>query len=427
MSTFRLRLSARASVPALTLREFLWRPPPLGSSLQTNIGPRLEALGPISELHADFVRLAALVYLVDRTAPRPGRGWERELELEVPVSDADRWNDFADALADQLRFLSGDTWTLRFERQRLPRRGDVRDVADDDARVCLFSGGADSLAGAVVLGEKTPLPTLISHWDWPIVSGIQQRLVAELARLWGTEVEHQQVRIGRRTHQLGSGDEFHQEGSSRSRSFLFIALGLAAASVRGGQLTIAENGFASLNPPLAGERRGALSTRTTHPALLDGIEILAGEIGLTAHIENPFEGLTKGQLFGRVRQIIGADKASELLSASYSCAKPVAYRFGQRPGVHCGLCFGCLVRRAAFLAADLDDRTVYLDQVLTGVRRSRFMTDTTLETARAVRYAVRDGLDEDDLLDLGLPDRIDLSAAASVARRGLDELAKVRV
>jgi hypothetical protein len=244
--------------------------------------------------------------------------------------------------------------------------------------------------------------------------------------LWKAETEHQAVRIGRRSEQIGSGEKFPKEGSSRSRSFLFIALGLAAASLRGGELTMAENGYASLNVPLTGERRGALSTRTTHPAFLDGLQALLTEVGIPAKITNPFESKTKGEVFAEVRRILGTREASALLSASHSCAKPIARTVGQSPAMHCGLCFGCLVRRAAFIAADLSDQTDYVDQVLSGRDRADYL-DRQLGTYWAVQHAIANGIDEAAVLELGLPDRISVGDALAVARRGLDELGKVDI
>ena len=425
MSRFRLRPSGATSAPSnLSTREFLWRPRPLESSFHTTLSSGLEELGKPDRLHRDLVRVAVLVYLVDRTAKRPRRGWQRELRLEVPVADPEPWGEAAAGLEDLLGFLSGDLWTLDFRKRRFPKRGATADVRSKGA-VCLFSGGADSLAGAISLGEAAP-PTLVSHRDWTVIGGRQRQLVDRLDDLWEAETEHQAVWIGRRKEQIGSGEKFPKEGSSRSRSFLFIALGLAAASLRGGELTMAENGYASLNVPLTGERRGALSTRTTHPAFLDGLQALLAEIGINGKVTNPFEEKTKGEIFAEVKGILGNEAASDLLSASHSCAKPLGHWAGQSPAIHCGLCFGCLVRRAAFIAAGLKDETDYLDNVLSGEDRTEYL-ERQLDTYRAVQHAIAIGVDEAAVLELGLPNRISVADALALARRGLDELGKVEI
>jgi len=423
----RLLLSAGArQLERLGREDFLWRPIGEASSMRTTIGPRLEQLGPVADPHVDFVRLATLVYLVDRTTPRSERGFERELSLTVPVSDPDAWGARSTELAQLLRLLSSDRWSLTFTHGRPPRRRDVAEAHSSEL-VLLFSGGADSLSGAIVAHAEGHRPLLSSHWDFSITGGIQNRLVDELEDLWGTRPETRKVRLGRRATQVGSDLAFRKEGSSRSRSLLFLALGLAVASVNDAELWMAENGFASLNVPLTGERRAALSTRTTHPGFLRELAAVLRMLGLRVQLSNPFEELSKGEVYRRVIDAIGKDDAARLLGASHSCAKPD--RGPDFPAeTHCGVCFGCLVRRAAFLASDLPDTTVYIEQELrgTGGRDARLGRGwrTTYESVRA--RATR-SVSMADILSLGLPDDYDLDEALRVARAGVAELDLLRL
>jgi len=410
----------------LSASDFLWRPAGEPSSMLTNIGPRLEQLGPVTEPHVDFVRLAALVYLVDRTTKRTLRGFERELQLTVPVTDPDAWNDHAGALAALLRLLSGDAWELRFVAARPPHRRQVAPAHTSDL-VLLFSGGADSLCGALTAHAESNPPLLLSHWDFTITGGIQNRLVDELESFWGSRPPHVKVRLGRRASQIGSDTRFRQEGSSRSRSLLFLALGLAVASVNDAELWMAENGFASLNVPLTGERRAALSTRTTHPGFLEDLGAELADIGLEVQLCNPFEHQTKGEVYARVSASIGEGKASSLLSRSHSCAKP-----DRGPGfpaeTHCGACFGCLVRRAAFLASGLEDRTIYIEEQLRGLpERNSRLGHNWRATYESVRARVARGVHISEILALGLPEGYDLDEALRVAQAGIAELDLVRL
>lgn len=427
MSAHRLLLSAGSrQLEQLTRDDFLWRPLGEASSLHTTIGPRLEQLGPVPNPHVDFVRLAALVYLVDRTTPRSERRFERDLELTVPVADPDRWGAHADHLSDLLHLLSSDNWALTFTKARPPRRRTPAAAHGHDL-VLLFSGGADSLSGALVAHAEGRDPLLTSHWDFTITGGVQNRLVDELEKVWGQRPDVAKVRLGRKTTQIGSGEKFRQEGSSRSRSLLFLALGLAVASVNDADLWMAENGFASLNVPLTGERRAALSTRTTHPGFLHDLGDLLRALGLHVALSNPFEQMTKGEVYRRVAAAMGDGEAGRLLSASHSCAKP-----DRGPGfsadTHCGACFGCLVRRAAFAASGLTDTTVYIEEQLRGqagrdARMGRGWR-TTYESARA---RVARGVSIADILTLGLPDGYDLDEALRVAKAGVAELDLVRI
>lgn len=427
MSDHRLLLSAGVrQLERLSREDFLWRPAGEESSLRTTLGPRLEQLGPVADPHVDFVRLAALVYLVDRTTPRTERGFERELSLIVPVADPSAWNAKADALAGLLRLLSSDAWSLTFSPARPPRRRDVAPVHSSDL-VLLFSGGADSLSGALVAHGEGRRPLLVSHWDFSITGGVQNRLVGQLERSWGDRPATTRVRLGRRATQLGSGLKFRTEGSSRSRSLLFLALGLAIASVNDADLWMAENGFASLNVPLTGERRAALSTRTTHPGFLQDLGDVLRDLGLRVELSNPFDQLSKGEVYQAVIDAIGAGEASRLLSASHSCAKP-----DRGPGfpaeTHCGACFGCLVRRAAFLAADLPDMTIYIEEQLRGqAGRDARMGRAWRATYESVRARAERGVQMAEILALGLPDDYDLDEALRIARTGVGELDLLRL
>ena len=257
------------------------------------------------------------------------------------------------------------TGACTFVRARTPRP-DETDEALTGPAAMLFSGGADSLAGAVIthnqLGES---PILSSHRDWSLVSGQQNILLGELDAIWPDQTTSATATIGRSKHQLGSDDPFGKEETSRARSLLFIALGLAFAEPNNAALIIPENGFASLNPPMGGERRGALSTRTTHPWYLTRLQHILDRTGAHADLHNPFEELTKAQMFTQVAGIIGRNEASVLLSKSGSCAHGDNRFAAVRDATHCGVCFGCIVRRAAFHGSGLDDLTLYVIDDLT--------------------------------------------------------------
>jgi hypothetical protein len=430
MSSHRLLLSAGAKqLRNLSTRDFLWRPRGERSSMETNIGPRLEELGDVPALHVDFVRLAVLVFLADRSARRnigSGVRWDRELELTVPVSDPDAWETVAEAMAALLHGLTGDSWQLSFKKARAPKRGKVAKVKPAPV-VCLFSGGADSLAGALqAYGEiNDEPPVLVSHWDFSAISAVQSRLVSELASLWGTKPVHHQIELTRWKNQVGSGREFPNEQSRRSRSFLFIALGLAVAAVRDAELWVCENGFTSINPPLTAERRATLTTRTTHPAYVDGLPMTLRPLGLKVDIRNPFETMTKGTVLKQVTEDLSPATGANLFSASHSCGKPSWFKgYAQRD--HCGLCFGCLIRRGSFIASGIADRTLYIEADLRGTSRwPQFATSTRLKTVQAVRYRLGRGYQTRDILSMALPVRIDVADALALVQAGVEELRPV--
>jgi hypothetical protein len=168
-----------------------------------------------------------------------------------------------------------------------------------------------------------------------------------------------------RVHHLGLRVQFPQapELSMRSRSLLYLALGLAVAASFGAatRLIIPENGWISLNPPLTWNRLGSCSTRTTHPCFLEQLTDLWQEAGLMNPLVNLYEKLTKGEVVRRCRN---RDLLEQLFGASLSCARPVVSRWQGRAIGACGYCYPCLMRRAALHSLGWDRGEDYGRDVL---------------------------------------------------------------
>jgi hypothetical protein len=421
----RLLLQATgAQLGALSTDDLLWRPHGEPSSVETTLGPRLEGLGEVPPLYTDFVRLAALVFFCDRTVARP-RMLRRILDLQVAVSTPSAWEPHSERLAALLAVLTGDAWTISWTRRREPKLGTIQPLPEADLSV-LFSGGADSTCGAVIALRESHRPLLVSHSDWRNISGQQSKALAALESALGSRPANVKWRFARTTRQIGSGVAFPNENSRRSRSLLFIALGTAVSAATGNELWIAENGFTSLNPPLMAESLGALSTRTTHPAFINGLVETLEDVGIDLSVRNRFADLTKGEMFALVRDALGPRIAGELLSETHSCGKPQRIS-GYAPDAQCGVCLGCLVRRGAFIAARLQDTTEYLERVLPTRRRRAWLSPKRRATYRALQDRLEVGFSEDEVLDIGLPDDADLDAALRLLRAGLAELAQVHI
>jgi 7-cyano-7-deazaguanine synthase in queuosine biosynthesis len=401
----------------LAANDFLWRSRGLTSSLRANIGPEGGGLGPTVPA-LDFLHLATLAFLVDRTVPRP-RDWRRKLEIVLPVSNPNLWQAQQALVTEILGFLTNDDWSVSMIAGLVPEP--LKREQPNVELVCLFSGGADSLAGALTAvrahGDRT---VLMSHSDWSITSHAQNEALRALRQLAGVNPRSYRVMIGRADKQVGSGATFGKEQTSRSRSLIFIALAVALASQGDTPVWIPENGFMSINLPLSPERWGALSTRTTHPRLLDMINTLLGRVGIKVRVSNPFEEMTKGEVFGMIASTFGADAAAAALSRTRSCARAFQHFGGHPPQSQCGVCLACLVRRGAFASAGIADRTVYLD-----VGRERDLSEDRRADLRAVAYRIEKGLDEEELVALRLPPRVSIPAAADLVRRGLRELSLV--
>jgi 7-cyano-7-deazaguanine synthase in queuosine biosynthesis len=421
--TFR-RLVIRPSSGSLGTDTFAWRGRGDESSFHTDLDPELRGFGDVPLPHRDLVTFATGVFLADRTVTRP-KDWRRAIELEVPVYDVAGWEGLAKHFAETLEILSSDSWQLTFKQRLGPKELTVAKHPEVD-RVLLFSGGADSLCGAIRSLADGERLLLVSHWDWAGHSAVQQRLAGRLAARFPRQVILRRIHLARRSKQIGGG-AFRDEATRRTRSLLFLSLGLADASVEPvAPLWVAENGYAAINPPLAGERRGALSTRTTHPLVLRRVRDAVHSLGGRAEFENPFASMTKGEMYSDAIAALGKNNAEKILAMSHSCSHiRYAQGTGYPPETQCGVCFGCLVRRAAFHAAGMTDTTMYLHKVIPTVRQPHHLRTTAESEVRTVRYAGQRGIDVADILSIGLPDDVVIDDAVSVSKRGLAELAAV--
>lgn len=421
MNTKRLLINS-AQAP-LTLDDFAWHESATGpQSFWVDIGPYLEHLGAVPLVDRDAVWLATAVFLADRTVDRPD-SWERQLEIIVPSSNPEAWNAVGAEIEELLKFLTSDEWNVTFFQHESSTHKSIRSegpaqVVSD--LVCLFSGGADSLCAAVKALAEGHNVTLVSHWDDKGQRGIQKLLLADLERLFG-EIPHVSVNLGRkRKHHEGAS--YQNEVSRRSRSLLFITLGLAVASARSKvPLWIGENGFVSLNPPLAPERRAAHSTRTTHPAFLRHLRKILRAVGAHTDFVPIYAGVTKGEMFMSVSDTIGRENASALLSHTHSCSHlRMAMNYGRASTTQCGVCLGCLVRRGAFIASGLEDQSTYLVNDLDQERLGKFLRSTPGADIETMRSAVHRRFGTSDTLALDLPE-----ADVDLIHRGFQELALV--
>ncbi len=306
----------------------------------------------------DLLDVAAYVYVADQAVPRGrpddtdlGARWRRRLHFVVPVRVPDLWNSPAlrTELEVTLGFLSDDEYHFAFV-PLIGERPTVRRYLDFDGQtplhgavdeVVMFSGGLDSLGGAVdeaVNHRRRVL--LVNHRSSPKGSPRHHRLLELLGDKAGAaRPEHVAVWVNKAE---GLGRAFEQ----RARSFLFAALGAVfAVQLDLPRFRFYENGVISLNLPVSGQLVGARATRTTHPKVLAGFERLFGLVcGRPVGIDNPFRWHTKTDV---VRLVADAGCA-DLIGQSVSCV----HTWGQSSvQTHCGRCSQCIDRRRAVLAA----------------------------------------------------------------------------
>ena len=319
------------------------------------IGEALEELLAIGlqppEAAVDLVIVAALVNAGDthvRRATNAQDGWTREIDLYVPVSNPDIWAGVANHLEHLLKFLTGDRWRLIF-RLRPKRMSSIvkptnRLPIDSLEEVSLFSGGLDSLIGAIDLLASGRQPLFVSHYWDTVTAAVQTYLVERLQQCFpNVKVKSLRIRLGFDKHALDTGKT---EDTQRGRSFLFYALAslVAASFGRLTQVNIPENGLIALNVPLDPLRLGALSTRTAHPHFIAGMEELVQQVGLQVRLVNPYRHCTKGEMVAACKDAAFLEKE---VGNSMSCSSPAKFRYKNLSWQHCGYCVPCLIRRAS--------------------------------------------------------------------------------
>jgi len=344
----------------------------------------------LSDRLVDLLEIASYVYAADCTTDRGGEWadddstepWDRDFRFVIPVRERGFWSrsDVNSALVEALEFVSADRY--QFDFHQLTRERDkihYLDLGGSEStpfvgveRVQMFSGGLDSLAGAVDAVSNGESLVLVSHRPVHQINRRQLDLCAAIRKKYNAPILHVPVWINkdkRLTH------EFTQ----RTRSFLYSAIGAAVAGpLNAGGVRFCENGVVSLNLPVLDEAQRARASRTTHPKALQLFGRLYQMLMEREFIvDNPYIFSTRTELVS----LVAEKQASDLIKLSCSCS----HTMRKCPGKpHCGLCGQCLDRRIAILAAGqeaYDPADGYAYDFITGSRHDSY------ERKIAVGYA----------------------------------------
>jgi hypothetical protein len=408
--------------------------------LDHGIGGALAALKGLgvfpTEVGLDLLVLAAHVHAADTRISRAEQSqdsWTREIRLVIPVSDPARWTAATNTLKRALDFLTGDRWDVGFRPR--PRR--FTRIATPPATllspafdvVSLFSGGLDSLIGAIDLLEAGGIPLLVSHAGEGATSDAQNELFSSLKKHYkGSAFDRLRVWMA---FDDGLIKGVSSESSTRGRSFLFFALGVFAGTGLRRQFTlrVPENGLIALNVPLDPLRLGSNSTRTTHPFYIARWNDLLVELGIDARIENPYWDRTKGEMTSACSN---GTLLAGLAGKSLSCSSPAKARWQGHGIEHCGYCLPCLIRRAALDAAwgaGVDATTYTIPDLRAQVLDTR---EAIGKQVRSFQFAIQRLHARPDLANIlihkpgSLSDETArLEQLADVYKRGLNEVARL--
>lgn len=308
----------------------------------------------------DLIDIASAVFGSDRLAPRPNGfkamslRWARRIHLELPVRNPDFWNESAtiDCLCDVLEELTGDVWSFEFYSSvPAPRLSQLR-FQPTPQPVILFSGGLDSLAGALdlLVRDKHRGLRLVSVSSNSHIRHVQVEVFHALQRKTGAVLEQFQFRINHRSPTLPAGTDMNstsehmtlkrnlkeQGRRQRARSFFyFVVATILARRTQTDRIYVLENGVTSFNLPINPLLSSTRVTRTTHPLVLLAFErfIKAVFNWPAFSVELPYLLRTKAELVAPF-----AENYRDLIKGTVSCARVVN-------GPWCGTCTACLLRR----------------------------------------------------------------------------------
>lgn len=295
----------------------------------------------------DVLYFTSIIYAIDKLLPRAeaNDNWSRDIEVCVPVSDGTLWNLGKDEFKKALDFLTGDNWILSFKNIEIPfyQSSHIRlPITERFEHLCLFSGGLDSLAGAIDLIHENNNILLISHIDGHGANiPLQTNLISKIKDAYPTKLIKQSG-----FHVYNQDNNHTNETTTRGRSILFHGLAIFHAINFGiDKIMTPENGVISINLPLTPSRTCSNSTKTMHPYFIKKFQNALSLIGLNIELVNPYIYKTKGEMLLENKN---HNLIRELATKTLSCSHGGGHTLGwYRQSNNCGYCIPCTIRRAS--------------------------------------------------------------------------------
>jgi 7-cyano-7-deazaguanine synthase in queuosine biosynthesis len=311
------------------------------------------------------------------------------MHFHIRVRDHFFWSQrgVREALSDALTFMTGDAeYSFHFEpghstapTSLFDRPGFSIDTGTAAIEVTLFSGGLDSLSGALeLLTSGQNKVVLVSHQSKTGTTKTQQALAGALEDRYPKRVLHYSFECTLRTVRA-------REETQRTRSFLYSSIAYAIASAYNqNAFSVYENGVTSVNLPRREDLANARASRTTHPqamAKMAGLLSLIGEREFK--ITLPYMFNTKVEVFSGLKS-----HWPQLISSSVSCTRTFDV---EGEASHCGRCLQCIDRRIAAYSAgveEFDHRGLYTYDIIADPIKDPEARTTALDYIRqAISFA----------------------------------------
>ena len=207
----------------------------------------------------DLLEIAAYIFAADRLVKRGTRdsveyhNWSRSFHFIIRVRDHAFWtsSEVGESLSESLEFMTGDRsfkFTFQPGHSTPPTNlFDSKEFVLDPSRkysIMLFSGGLDSMAGALKIVDRTEdRLCMVSHQSQPGTKKTQNSLADILKKHYPGRIFHYCFDLTLRKVRAA-------EETQRSRAFLYTSIAFAMArALSQEQIFIYENGITSINFP----------------------------------------------------------------------------------------------------------------------------------------------------------------------------------
>ena len=326
----------------------------------------------------DLLQIAAYVFCADRMAHRGERnslnndGWARTFEFNIPVYDVEFWNNenTKKALSTALQFMTGDRkYTFIFHslsvdvvfienKQFSIFNSEYESIENAEVTdIMLFSGGLDSLAGAIQhLNDFSERKLcLISHQANNGVIRTQSAIVKHLLERYKNRIRPYNFKCNNRS--LTSKEE-----TQRTRMFLFSAIAFALCNCyEKHEFYVYENGITSMNLSKQSDVMNARASRTTHPKTLGLLRKFYRLFDESFDIIAPYHNKTKTE----VVEVFNTYDERDIIASSVSCSATRNIKNKSSGSTHCGCCSQCIDRRFSIFAAGLEEYdAIYSDNYI---------------------------------------------------------------